>query len=195
MKRRSKYLGFVVAAIIIVIILIVAGTYNSFISKQEKVKLQWNEVQNAYQRRLDLIPNLVNVVKGISGYESSVLTDIAKARSNAQALVNSSLTTQNIQEQLTTQNNVAIAANRVIATIEKYPDLKGTQSYKDLQIQLEGTERRIKVARQDFNLAIADYNQYVRSFPQNIIANIFGFHAKEGFRADEGSENVKEIKF
>ncbi len=195
MKRRSKYLGFVVAAIIIVIILIVAGTYNSFISKQEKVKLQWNEVQNAYQRRLDLIPNLVNVVKGISGYESSVLTDIAKARSNAQALVNSSLTTQNIQEQLTTQNNVAIAANRVIATIEKYPDLKGTQSYKDLQIQLEGTERRIKVARQDFNLAIAEYNQYVRSFPQNIIANIFGFHAKEGFRADEGSENVKEIKF
>lgn len=195
MKRRSKYLGFVVAAIIIVIILIVAGTYNSFISKQEKVKLQWNEVQNAYQRRLDLIPNLVNVVKGISGYESSVLTDIAKARSNAQALVNSSLTTQNIQEQLTTQNNVAIAANRVIATIEKYPELKGTQSYKDLQIQLEGTERRIKVARQDFNLAIADYNQYVRSFPQNVIANIFGFHAKEGFRADEGSENVKEIKF
>lgn len=195
MKRRSKYLGFVVAAIIIVIILIVAGTYNSFISKQEKVKLQWNEVQNSYQRRLDLIPNLINVVKGISGYESSVLTDIAKARSNAQALVNSSLTTQNIQEQLTTQNNVAIAANRVIATIEKYPDLKGTQSYKDLQIQLEGTERRIKVARQDFNLAIADYNQYVRSFPQNIIANIFGFHAKEGFRADEGSENVKEIKF
>ena len=195
MKKSKKYSGFILAGIVLVILLISAGSYNSLVKKDEKVKLQWNEVQNAYQRRLDLIPNLVNVVKGVSNYEKEVLTQISEARANAAKFTNTQLSADNLNDQTKSQNELAGATNRLILTIEKYPELRGTSAYRDLQTQLEGTERRIKVARMDFNAAIADYNSSVRSFPKNILAGVLGFPPKSGFQADSGTEKSIEIKF
>lgn len=195
MNTPKKYTGFIIAGIVLVILLISAGSYNSLVKKDERVKLQWNEVQNAYQRRLDLIPNLVNVVKGVSNYEKEVLTQIAEARANAAKFTNTQLSPDNLDNQTKSQNQLASASNRLILTIENYPELRGTSAYRDLQTQLEGTERRIKVARMDFNAAIADYNSSVRSFPKNILAGAFGFSPKSGFQADSGTEKSIEIKF
>ncbi len=196
MKSTSKkYTGFIFAGIILVILLISAGSYNSLVKKDEKVKLQWNEVQNAYQRRLDLIPNIVNVVKGVSSYEKDVLTQITQARANAAKFTNTSLSPENVDNQTASQNQLAGAANRLIVSLERYPELRGTSAYRDLQTQLEGTERRIKVARKDFNASIADYNSSVRSFPKNLFAGVFGFPAKAGFQADSGADKAEEIKF
>lgn len=194
-NNSKKYSGFIIAGVVLIILLLSAGSYNSLVKKDEKVKLQWNEVQNAYQRRLDLIPNIVNVVKGVSNYEKDVLTQISEARANAAKFTNTSLSVENANIQTQTQNQLAGAANRLIISLEKYPELRGTQAYKDLQTQLEGTERRIKVARKDFNLAVADYNSSVRSFPKNMFAGIFGFSPKSGFQSDSGADIAQEIKF
>ena len=194
-STSKKYSGFIIGGIILVILLIAGSSYNSLVKKDEKVKLQWNEVQNAYQRRLDLIPNIVNVVKGVSNYEKDVLTQITEARANAAKFTNSSLSAENVNKQTQSQNELAGAANRLIISLERYPELRGTSAYKDLQTQLEGTERRIKVARRDFNAAIADYNSSVRSFPKNVLAGVFGFHPKSGFQSDSGTDKAEEIKF
>ncbi len=192
-----KRLRFIIGAVILGLLAVwVITTYNTLVNRQEKVQLQWSEVQNTYQRRLDLIPNLVNVVKGVSDFEQSTLEEIAAARSNAlTGLSNSELTPENYQKQSLSQDTLAAAANRMILLIEKYPTLKGTAAYTGLQTQLAGTERRIRVARNDFNKAVADYNRKVRSFPSNLLAGLFGFGKKEGFTADAGSDKSVEIKF
>ena len=160
------------------------------------MKQKWSEVQNTYQRRLDLIPNLVNVVKGVSGFEQSTLEKIAEMRSKAvTGMSNDELNAANYQNQRVLQDSLAAATNRVILLVEKYPVLKGTAAYSGLQAQLEGTERRIKVARNDFNESVATYNKAVRNFPSNIVSGIFGFKVKEGFEAVAGSEKAVEIKF
>lgn len=193
-KKISRY---VVAGGILVILLVwIITSYNSLVKRDEKVKLQWSEVQNTYQRRLDLIPNLVNVVKGVSDFEQATLEKIAEARSKAlSGLTNNELTAENYNNQSTLQDTLAAAANRMIVLIEKYPTLKGTDAYSGLQTQLEGTERRIKVARNDFNASIAAYNRKVRSFPTNLLAGIFGFKKKDGFSADSSNDKAVEIKF
>ena len=155
----------------------------------------WSEVQTTYQRRLDLTQNLVNVVKGISDFEQTTLTKIAEARSNAMKVTGGEISAGNYQQQSRAQDELGNASNRLIAVIEKYPTLKGTDAYRGLQTQLEGNERRIKVARNDFNKAVADYNQAVRSFPKSLVANLFGFKVKEGFQAVSGAEKNIEIKF
>ena len=195
--RNKKLTGFLVGGgILLILILWMITTFNSLVKKQEKVKLQWSEVQNTYQRRLDLIPNLVNVVKGVSDFEQTTLEKIAEARSRAiSGLSNDELTGDNYRNQARLQDSLAAAANRMIILIEKYPTLKGTAAYAGLQTQLEGTERRIKVARNDFNAAVATYNRKVRSFPTNILAGLFGFKKKEGFESVFGSEKAVEIKF
>ena len=138
----------------------------------------------------------MNVVKGVSGFEQETLTKIAEARSKAiSGLSNNELTADNYKTQIQLQDNLAAATNRLILVIEKYPDLKGTAAYSGLQTQLEGTERRIKVARNDFNEAVAVYNKKVRSFPANIFAGLFGFRKKDGFEAVAGSDKAVEIKF
>lgn len=195
-KKFSKYL----IGGIILLLLIIWGvtTNNSLIQKREKVNLQWSEVQNTYQRRIDLIPNLINVVKGVSEFEQSTLENIAIARANAMKGLsngNNEVTAEVYEDQKKLQDNLAGAANRIIINIEKYPTLKGTAAYSGLQTQLEGTERRIKVARNDFNESVADYNKKVRSFPSNIIAGLLGFKKKEGFEADAGNDKAVEIKF
>jgi LemA protein len=195
--QQKKLTGYIAGgAILLILVLWIVTSYNSLVKKQEKVKQQWSEVQNTYQRRLDLTQNLVNVVKGVSDFEQSTLQKIAEARSNAlSGLSNNELTAENYQHQQQLQDTLAVSTNRMIVLIEKYPSLKGTAAYSGLQTQLEGTERRIKVARNDFNAAVADYNKKVRSFPTNILAGIFGFKKREGFAADAGTDKSVQIKF
>lgn len=179
------------------IAVLLVTTYNGLVNKEEKVKLQWNEVQNAYQRRMSLIPNIVNVVKGVSDFEQTTLQKITEARNKA-ASVNINTNTVSADEfnqQSAAQDELATATNNLIIRIEKYPTLKGTAAYSGLQTQLEGTERRIKVARQDFNEAINKYNNSVRSFPTKLVAGIFGFKEKTGFQSDAGADKSIEIKF
>jgi len=194
--QKKKYTGFWVGGFIVLIGIFMIVTYNALIKKEEVVKKQWSEIQNTYQRRIDLIPNLVNVVKGVSDFEQGTLEKIAEARSNAlRGLSGSDLTGENYQNQKKLQDTLATVTNRLIIQIEKYPSLKGTEAYSGLQTQLEGTERRIKVARNDFNEAVNIYNKKVRSFPVNLVAGILGFKKKVGFEAASGSDKSVEIKF
>lgn len=194
--QQKRYSGYLVGAFIILLGLYTIVAYNSLVRKEEKMQQMWAEVQNTYQRRLDLTPNLVNTVKGISGFEQGTLTKIAEARSNALTVTNSSeLNAENYNQQSRFQDTLAATSNRLIAVIEKYPVLKGTQAYRGLQTQLEGNERRIKVSRNDFNASVKDYNQAVRSFPKNVVAKVFGFAPKEGFTAVEDASKNVEIKF
>ena len=195
--QQKKFSGYIVGgAILIILATWVITSYNAIVNKQEKVKLLWSEVQSTYQRRIDLIPNLVNVVKGVSDFEQTTLEKITEARHKAiNGLSDNRINGGNYQKQKQLQDTLAAAANRLIIQIEKYPALKGTAAYAGLQTQLEGTERRIKVARNDFNEAVADYNKKVRGFPSNLIAVIFGFKTKEGFVSDTGTEKTVEIKF
>lgn len=196
MQLRKNKVFIAGGAILLILLLLVFSSYNSLVKKDEKVKQHWAEVQNTYQRRLDLIPNLVNVVKGVSDFEQSTLEKITETRSKAlSGITNSELTVENFQQQNKMQNELASATNRMIVQIEKYPVLKGTAAYAGLQTQLEGTERRIKIARNDFNEAVAIYNKKIRSFPTNLTAGIMGFKKKTGFEADAGSNKNVEIKF
>jgi LemA protein len=196
MQKKKYAVYIIVAAILVLLVIPAVSSYNSLVKKEEKVKLQWSEVQSTYQRRLDLVPNLVNVVKGISGFEQTTLEKIAEARSKALSGSSSNeLNAENYNKQQQLQDTLAAAANRLIVVIEKYPSLKGTAAYSGLQTQLEGTERRIRVARNDFNAAVADYNKEVRSLPSNIFAGLFGYKIREGFEAVPGSDKAVEIKF
>jgi LemA protein len=172
-------------------------TYNSLVKRDEDVHLTWGNLQNAYQRRLDLIPNLVIVVKGSSDYERQTLQQLADARANAQnAIVSTSgLEVNNYRRQEDAQAAMVLSINKVIAIVEKYPDLQSTKSYSNFQVQLVGTERRIKVSRDDFNASVASYNKMVRGFPSDIPAGLFGFRAKEGFQSQSGAETPPEVKF
>jgi len=191
-KRRS---GYIIGGIIVLLGIFLITTYNGLVKKEELVKLQWNEVQNSYQRRIDFIPNVVNVVKGQANFEQTTLQQLAEARAKASAVTvsGSDLTAENFKQQSAAQDGLAAATNRLLITVD--PELQGAAAFKGLQTQLEGTERRIKIARKDFNVAIADYNSSVRSFPTKIVAGIFGFKAREGFQSDAGADRSVEIKF
>lgn len=195
--NNKRYTGYIIGGVLVVIVLYAIVTYNGLVNKEEKVKLQWNEVQNAYQRRTDFIPNVVNVVKGQADFEQTTLVKVTEARSKALAVNVSSddLSAEKYNQQLAAQNELANATNRLVIAVEKYPELKGTAAFEGLQTQLEGTERRIKVARKDFNDAIATYNSSVKSFPTKMVAGIFGFQPREGFQADAGADKSVEIKF
>ena len=195
--NKKKYSVFIIGALLVVMGIWLVTTFNDFVKKDEKVILQWNEVQNSYQRRLDLIPNLVNIVKGGADFEQTTLQKITEARSKASSINVSTTkvdaTTFNAQSEA--QDELAAAANRLLITVEKYPDLQGAKAFSGLQTQLERTELRIKIARKDFNAAIADYNKSVKSFPAKLVAAVFGFPAKEGFQSDAGADKSVEIKF
>lgn len=195
--NNKRYSGYIIGGIIILLGLYVMVTFNSLVKKEEKVKLQWNEVQNAYQRRTDFIPNVVNVVKGQADFEQTTLIKVTEARAKAQSVGISSgeVSADKYNQQVAAQDELANATNRLMITVEKYPELKGTAAFEGLQTQLEGTERRIKVARKDFNGAIAEYNSSVKSFPTKIVAGVLGFHLKEGFQSDAGADKSVEIKF
>ena len=195
MKKKS-YTGYIIGGILAILVIYTIVTFNGLVKKEEKVKLQWNEVQNTYQRRLDLIPNLINVVKGGADYEQTTLQKLIEARSKAASVnVTGDISAENFNQQTAIQDELAGAANRLMIAVEKYPDLRGTRAFTDLQTQLIGTERRIKVARKDFNAAIADYNSSVKSFPTKLVAGMLGFSAREGFQSDSGTDKAIEIKF
>ncbi len=195
--NKKRYTGYIAGGLLVVIGIFLITTYNSLVKKEVRMQTQWSEVQNAYQRRMDLIPNLINTVKGAAGFEQNVLTEIAAARSKAQSvnIDSANVNSAKFHEQNEAQNGLANASNKIIITIERYPELKGTESFLALQTDLLGTERRIKVARKDFNEAVRAYNSSVRSFPTSLVAGVFGFKAKEGFTADSGTDKATEIKF
>jgi LemA protein len=194
--NKKKYTGFIAVGVLVLLGIYLITTYNSLVNKDEKVKLQWNEVENAYQRRLSLIPNLVNVVKGQADFEQTTLQKIAEARSKAAGVtLSGDVSADKYTQHNAVQNELAVAANNLIISIEKYPTLKGTAAFSGLQTQLEGTENRIKIARKDFNEAIAVYNNAARSFPTSLVAGLFSFKTREGFQADAGSDKSIVIKF
>lgn len=193
--NQKRFSGYLIGAAIVLLGLYVIVVYNSLVRKEEAVNRTWSEVQSTYQRRLDLTQNLVNVVKGVSDFEQGTLTQIAEARGNAARVIGGEPTSGNVQTQTEAQNRLSTASNRLIISVEKYPQLKGTTAYRGLQTQLEGNERRIKVARNDFNAAIADYNNSVRGFPKSVVAKLFGFDEKEGFQSITGADKNIEIKF
>ena len=172
-------------------------SYNSMVQLDENVKGKWAAVQSDYQRRADLIPNLVNTVKGAADFEKSTLTAVINARSKATGINISAddLTPENIQKFQAAQDQLSGSLSRLLAVAESYPTLKANQNFLELQAQLEGTENRIKVARNDFNDAVKQFNTSVRSFPANITAKIFGFKEKGYFEAAAGAQNAPTVQF
>ncbi len=173
------------------------GSYNSLVGQDETVKNSWNKVQSDYQRRADLIPNLVNTVKGEANFERGTLTDVINARASAtQMKVDpNDLTPEKVQEFQAKQGQLSQALGRLLVVTENYPNLRANDAFRGLQAQLEGTENRIKTARNDFNDAVQTYNTKVRSFPTNIFAGMMGFKSRQGFTADAGSEKAPDVKF
>jgi LemA protein len=171
--------------------------YNSMIEKQETVDEKWSQVQNVYQRRADLIPNLVNVVKGYAKHESQTLEAVVAARSRATqvTLDPDKLTPENIQKFQQAQDGLSSALGKLLMITENYPELKANQNFLELQAQLEGTENRIAVERQKFNEAVKDYNAYIRKFPNNLTAGMFGFEKKAYFEAQSGANVAPTIQF
>ncbi|PVH25666.1 LemA family protein [Sphingobacterium corticibacter] len=171
--------------------------YNTMVSKDENVKGKWAQVENAYQRRADLIPNLVSTVKGAANHEESTLTAVVEARAKAtQVTVDpSNLSEEEIANFQQTQDAFSQSIGRLLVSVEAYPDLKANQNFRELQAQLEGTENRISVERRAYNEAVQDYNTTVRSFPNNMMAGMFGFKAKGTFTAAEGSDKAPTVSF
>ena len=191
----------IVAGIVVLLIVFIyssiKGTYNNMVKKDESVKAQWGNVETAYQRRLDLIPNLVNTVKGYANFEQQTLTQVIEARAKAtQVSINpEKLDEQSLKQFQAAQGELSGALSRLLVTIERYPDLKANQNFLDLQAQLEGTENRIAVERRKFNEMVQDYNSYIRQFPKNIWANLFGFEKKGYFESEAGAEKAPTVDF
>lgn len=173
------------------------NSYNGLVSKEEAVKKSWGQVENVYQRRMDLIPNLVNTVKGAANFEQGTLEKVIQARANATSMKidPSNLSPEQIKKFQSAQGELSTALGRLMAISEAYPELKATENFSELQSQLEGTENRIAVERNRFNEVVGDYNTSVRRFPSNIFAGIFGFTQKGYFEADKGAEKAPEVKF
>ena len=189
--------------IIIVIALLAAvafwfvGKYNAMVSADENVKTAWAQVENQYQRRSDLIPNLVATVKGYAAHESQVLESVVAARAKAtQVVVDPSKTShEDLAAFQAAQGELSQALGRLLAVTENYPDLKANQNFQELQAQLEGTENRITVARNAFNESAKEYNKLIRMFPNNIVASCFGFEQKAYFEAESGAEKAPIVAF
>jgi LemA protein len=187
----------IVAAVVLFLYSSIKGTYNNMVTKDENVKAQWGNVENVYQRRLDLIPNLVNTVKGYADFEQQTLTQVIEARAKATSVnVNpDKLDEQSLKKFQAAQGELSSALSRLMVVVERYPNLKANQNFLDLQAQLEGTENRIAVERRKFNEMVKDYNAYIRKFPKNIWANIFGFEKKAYFEAEAGAEKAPKVDF
>ncbi|MBK6643884.1 MAG: LemA family protein [Bacteroidetes bacterium] len=190
----------IIGSLVVVAILLYnlfAGSYNSMVTKNEEVTRAWQDVESDYQRRLDLIPNLVNTVKGYAEFEKSTLTAVIEARASASQvkLDPTNLTPEALKNYQAAQGQVSSALSRLLVTVEQYPDLKANQNFLELQAELAGTENRIKVARNKFNATVQDYNTYIKSFPRNFLSGMFGFTARAYFEADAAASKAPEVKF
>ncbi len=190
--------------VIIVLVAVVAigffwytGTYNKLVKADETVTAQWGNVENQYQRRTDLIPNLVGTVKGYAEHEQSTLEGVINARAKAtQVTIDpTNLNEQTMAQFQAAQGELSSALSRLLVSVERYPDLKANQNFLDLQAQLEGTENRIAYQREEFNKTAREYNTLIRKFPNNIIAGMSGFAAKPYFKAEAGSEKAPKVEF
>ncbi len=187
----------------IVVVLIFAGyswmkgTYNTMVTQDEGVKTAWSQVENQYQRRMDLIPNLVNTVKGYATHEKETLEGVVSARAEATktTIDPSNLNEESMKKFQAAQGELSSALSRLMLVIERYPDLKANQNFSELQAQLEGTENRISVERKRFNETAQSYNTYIRSFPTNVLAGMFGFQPKAYFSAESGAEKAPKVEF
>ncbi len=194
MKRTGLL---VILGIVVILIFWGCSGYNGLVKQDESVKKAWNNVQTEYQNRSDLVGNLVNTVKGAANFEQKTLTDVVAARAKATS-VNidaNNLTPEKVAEFQAAQSQLSGSLSRLLATVESYPTLKATEGFQQLQNQLESIENNIKNSRKVFNDAINEYNTKVRSFPMNILGGMFGFHAKEGFKADAGAEKKVDVNF
>jgi len=187
----------------VIVLLVVIGyssfknSYNSMVVMDENVDGKWAQVENVYQRRADLIPNLVNTVKGYASHEKETLEGVIEARAKASS-VNidaGNLTPQSFQAFQQAQDGLSSALSKLMVVVERYPELKANQNFLELQAQLEGTENRIAIERKKFNEATQGYNTYIKVFPKNLLANMFGFEQKPYFKAQEGAEKVPEVQF
>ena len=196
MKKGLKTI-IIIAVIAVVIYLWFKSGYNAMVEKQESVQAQWAQVENVYQRRADLIPNLVATVKGYAEHEQGTLTAVIEARAKATGVTidPSNITPEQLAQFQEAQDQLSGALSRLLVSIERYPDLKANENFMALQSQLEGTENRITVERQKFNETAMDYNQYIRKFPRNIIASMFDFEKVGYFKAQAGSEVAPKVEF
>ncbi len=192
MKNVTKFI-----LMIVCVISLSSCGYNTMVEKDEAVSHAWSNVENQYQRRADLIPNLVNTVKGYAAHEKETLEAVVEARSKAtQITVDAdNLTPEKLKAYQEAQGEVGSALGRLLAITENYPDLKANENFKELQAQLEGTENRISVERRNFNEASRDYNTYIRKFPNNIFSSLFGFEKRPYFEAEAGTEKAPTVKF
>ncbi len=193
--------SWIIIGVIVVVALIlyssIKGTYNQMVTLDEGVGAQWAQVENVYQRRADLIPNLVSTVKGYATHEKETLESVIEARAKATSTTidASNLNAQSIQQFQAAQDGLSSALSKLMVVVERYPDLKANQNFLELQAQLEGTENRIAVERKKFNEVARQYNTYIRSFPKNIYASIFGFEKKAYFQAQTGADTAPKVEF
>lgn len=187
----------IIGAVVAVLVLWAISAYNGMVGEEEKATTAWAGVQSAYQRRADLIPNLVNVVKGYASHEKETLEGVVNARAKATSInVNADdLSPEKLQEFQQAQGELSQALGRLIAVSEAYPDLKANENFMDLQKQLEGTENRINEARNTFNSAVQNYNMKIRKFPNTLLAGIFGFDKMAKFEADAAAQKAPEVQF
>jgi LemA protein len=199
--KRGCLIGVIIGAVIALFILgaVLWGVkaYNGMVTMGESVTSQWGNVETQYQRRLDLIPNFVNTVKGAANFEQQTLTQVIEARAKATSVTidPKNLNEQSMAQFQQAQNQVSSSLARLMVVVEQYPELKATQNYRDLQVTLEGTENRISVERRKFNEVALSYNTYIKRFPQNFIAGMFSFQVKPYFKSTEGAEKAPEVKF
>lgn len=195
--KKSTLTLVIILGILAILAISSISSYNRLVTMEENVNAEWSQVENVYQRRADLIPNLVNTVKGYASHERETLEGVIEARSKATSV---NVNPENLNEQTLAQFNQAqqglsSALSRLMVVVERYPDLKASQNFRDLQAQLEGTENRIAVERQKFNEAVKTYNSTIRKFPKNVLASSFGFEKKAYFEAEQGSEKAPEVTF
>lgn len=197
MKLSKNIVSLGLLTVVLIFVFWGCSGYNGLVTQDEAVKKAWNNVQTEYQNRADLVPNLVNTVKGAANFEQETLTKVVEARAKATSiqLKAEDLTPENLAKFEQAQSELSGALSRLLVSVERYPELKAVAGFQTLQGQLEGIENNIKNSRKIFNESINDYNVKVRRFPMNILSGMFGFKAKEGFKAAEGSEKAPEVKF
>ncbi|GAA4344214.1 LemA family protein [Flaviaesturariibacter amylovorans] len=187
----------IILGILLLLLFWGCGQYNGLVGQDENVKKVWNNVQSQYQRRADLIPNLVRTVQGEANFERGTLEAVINARAKATSMqINpENLTPENIERFQQAQSQLSGSLSRLLVSVEQYPNLRANEAFRNLQTQLEGTENRITVARNDFNEAVQSYNLSVRRFPVALFAGAMGFHPRQGFQADPGSQNAPRVDF
>lgn len=187
----------VVVFVVIFFYLYIKGVYNGMVTRNEQISAQWAQVETAYQRRMDLIPNLVNTVKGYAAHEKETLEGVIEARSKASS-VNidaNNMNAESLQQFQQAQEGISSALNKLMVVVERYPDLKANQNFLELQAQLEGTENRISNERRKFNEAVQAYNSHIKKFPNNLFASMFGFAARDYFKSDPAAAQAPKVEF